>query len=73
MTHAAEQERERLLQARSEFAALREAEVARGKEEAQAIVAAARSEAAAAHAHIEALRLAEIFRAGLQAVDNCSS
>ena len=62
MTHAAEQERERLLQARSEFAALREAEVARGKEEAQAIVAAARSEAAAAHAHIEALRLAQVQR-----------
>jgi len=62
MTRAAEQERERLLQARSEFAALREAEVARGKEEAQGIVAAALDEAAAAHVHTEALRLAQVQR-----------
>jgi len=43
-TLEAEQERERLLEARNEFAAFRAAEVARGREEADAIVAAARAD-----------------------------
>ena len=47
-TQAAEDERARLLAGREESAALREAEVARGRTEADAIVQAARAEEAAA-------------------------
>ena len=61
-TLEAEQERERLLEARNEFAALRAAEVARGREEADAIVAAARAEEATAHARIEELQQAQAQR-----------
>ena len=61
-TLEAEQERERLFEARSEFAALRAAEVARGREEADAIVAAARAEEATAHARIEELQQAQAQR-----------
>ena len=56
MTQAAEDQRARLLQARSEFDALREAEVARGKHEADSIVAAARAEEEAARAKIAQLQ-----------------
>eukprot|EP00966_Prymnesium_polylepis_P137793 3184712-Prymnesium_polylepis.1 len=62
MTLEAEQERERLTEARNEFAALRAAEVARGREEADAIVAAARAEKATAHARIEELQQAQAQR-----------
>eukprot|EP00327_Prymnesium_parvum_P026682 CAMPEP_0113287086 /NCGR_PEP_ID=MMETSP0008_2-20120614/31502_1 /TAXON_ID=97485 /ORGANISM="Prymnesium parvum" /LENGTH=88 /DNA_ID=CAMNT_0000138257 /DNA_START=74 /DNA_END=336 /DNA_ORIENTATION=+ /assembly_acc=CAM_ASM_000153 len=41
-TRAAAQERDSLLEARNKFAALREAEISHGREEAKAIIAAAR-------------------------------
>ena len=59
-TRAAEDERVRLLEAEHRLAALREAEVARGREEADAIVNAARAEEAAARARIAELRQAQV-------------
>ena len=56
---AAEGERARLLEARTEFAALREEELARGKAEAESIVAAANAEETAARARIEELQRAQ--------------
>ena len=55
-TLAAEAERARLLEARSEFDALRAAEVARGRDESDSIVAAARADEEEARARIEVLQ-----------------
>mmetsp|Transcript_13958 Transcript_13958/g.34897 ORF Transcript_13958/g.34897 Transcript_13958/m.34897 type:complete len:136 (-) Transcript_13958:138-545(-) len=61
-TRVAAQERDRLLEARNEFASLREAEVGKGREEAQAIVAAAREEEAQARARTSAERTLVVRR-----------
>ena len=55
-TRAAAAERARLLEARSEFDALRAAEVARGKDESDSIVAAARADEEKARARVEVLQ-----------------
>ena len=55
-TQAAEAEHARLLEARSEFEALRAAEVARGRDESDSIVAAARAAEEKARARIEVLQ-----------------
>ena len=55
-TRAAAAERARLLEARSEFDALRAAEVARGKDESDSIIAAARADEDKARARVEVLQ-----------------